>query len=117
MSLLRDLTTGRDRLVIGLEVFCPGCHRRHHVITNAEWASEQNPPWPVWGFDGNLERPTFEGSLGVYTRPDYSDGPGYYCHSFIRDGQWEFLSDCLHDLAGQTAPMVDWDDVPPDALC
>jgi hypothetical protein len=33
------------------------------------------------------------------------------CHSFIRDGHWEFLGDCAHQLAGQTVPMVplpDW---------
>jgi len=33
------------------------------------------------------------------------------CHSFVRNGQWEFLSDSAHTLAGQTVPMVplpDW---------
>lgn len=28
------------------------------------------------------------------------------CHSFLRNGQWEFLSDSTHHLAGQTVPAV-----------
>lgn len=28
------------------------------------------------------------------------------CHSFLRDGRWEFLSDSAHHLAGQTVDMV-----------
>lgn len=33
------------------------------------------------------------------------------CHSFIRKGQWEFLGDSTHALAGQNVPLVplpDW---------
>ena len=29
------------------------------------------------------------------------------CHSFLRDGRWEFLNDSAHHLAGQTVDMVD----------
>lgn len=32
------------------------------------------------------------------------------CHSFVRDGKIEFLSDCTHRLAGQTVEMEDWHD-------
>jgi hypothetical protein len=35
------------------------------------------------------------------------------CHSFIRNGQWEFLGDCAHKLAGQTVPLPPL----PDWLC
>lgn len=35
------------------------------------------------------------------------------CHSFIRNGVWEFLQDCAHPLAGQHVPMVPL----PDWLC
>ena len=28
------------------------------------------------------------------------------CHSFIRDGQWQFLADSTHALADQTVPML-----------
>lgn len=29
------------------------------------------------------------------------------CHSFLHNGQWQFLGDSAHHLAGQTVPMVD----------
>lgn len=28
------------------------------------------------------------------------------CHSFLRDGVWDFLGDCAHRMAGQKVPMV-----------
>ena len=33
------------------------------------------------------------------------------CHAYLRNGQWEFLGDSVHKLAGQTSQMVplpDW---------
>lgn len=38
--------------------------------------------------------------------------PPAVCHSFVRDGQIEFLGDCTHSLAGQTVPLpsVDFDE-------
>ena len=27
------------------------------------------------------------------------------CHHFVRDGQIQYLSDCTHNLAGQTVPL------------
>lgn len=35
--------------------------------------------------------------------------PKHVCHSFVTDGKIQFLSDCTHDLAGQTVDMVDID--------
>lgn len=37
---------------------------------------------------------------------------GYCCHHFIRNGKIEYLSDCTHDMAGQTVDVVDADDWP-----
>lgn len=31
------------------------------------------------------------------------------CHSFITDGQIQFLNDCTHPLAGQTVPLPNFD--------
>jgi hypothetical protein len=28
------------------------------------------------------------------------------CHSFVREGQIQFLGDCTHAFAGQTVPMI-----------
>ena len=35
--------------------------------------------------------------------------PDRVCHSFIINGNWQFLGDCWHDLKGQIVPMVEWD--------
>lgn len=65
-------------------------------------------PEPLWTWDGNIERPTFDPSYLVML-----DGnrEGRLCHSYIRNGCWEFLGDCYHALAGQTVdlpPLPDW---------
>lgn len=62
-----------------------------------------------WSFNGNYERPTFQPSVLVtYDGPDAGqDGaPPAVCHSFVTDGQIQFLGDCTHALAGQTVPLV-----------
>jgi len=51
-----------------------------------------------------------DGSLAV-GGPHTADPAWGNCHSFIRAGRWEFLSDCAHELAGQTVPLPpipDW---------
>ena len=157
--------------------YCPGCETAHgftvEVFTRPDGtlysARSKGQPEPVWGWDGNLERPTFNPSMLAYYTvhlcpPDYvhlvecdsddwscghkghgrawrlADGtlhsykiyeempegavevsttglphavdpPFGNCHSFLKDGQWQFLGDCAHGLAGQTVPMVplpDW---------
>ena len=32
---------------------------------------------------------------------------GVVCHSFVNDGQVQFLDDCTHELAGQTLLLLD----------
>ena len=32
----------------------------------------------------------------------------FVCHSFVVNGQIQFLPDCTHALAGQTVPIPDW---------
>jgi hypothetical protein len=74
-------------------LFCPGCKAAHRINNS-------------WDWDGNLETPTFNPSiLSILDRPVPDR-----CHSFIRDGVWDFLSDSTHDLAGQQIPMVDLPD-------
>ena len=54
--------------------------------------------------------PEGERVLG-HNAPHVADPAWGDCHSFIRNGHWEFLGDCAHSLAGQTVPMVpvpDW---------
>jgi hypothetical protein len=72
-------------------MWCPGC-KGIHAIND------------TWNYDGNAESPTISPSLLIQygSRPEDKR-----CHSFIVNGQWQFLSDCSHELAGQTVSMVD----------
>lgn len=107
---------------LGWLFYCPGCKETH-------------APSNRWQFNGNLEKPTFAPSIlvtGVNFPPndpatgDFARGSdGEYlmdadgklagctpmvCHSFVRDGQIQFLTDCTHSLAGQTVPLPDYKD-------
>lgn len=93
--------------IVRHEVWCPGCNDRHAWQT----ASGPNPQGVTWDFDGDTERPTVSPSLLVDYGPLGYAGQPRRCHSFIQNGQWRFLSDCTHHLAGQTVPMMpvgDW---------
>lgn len=80
---------------------CPGCDYRH-IIRSQRADGEQ----PKWTWNGNREHPTFQPSLRV--RGPMGDPPvDTCCHSFIRNGQLQFLNDCTHDLAGLTVPMLE----------
>lgn len=85
--------------------WCPGCDGAHQVQVG-------DGSGPRWGFDGNYDRPTLTPSINVtYNGPDAGrDGaPPAICHSFVRDGQIQFLNDCTHELAGQTVPLKPFD--------
>lgn len=77
---------------------CPGCKYDHAFISGGE-----NPGRPQWTFNGSLESPTFHPSLII------NRGHPNVCHSFVRDGQIQFLSDCHHELAGRTVDLPDWE--------
>ena len=72
-------------------IFCPAC-QTYHSINHAPGG---------WGFNGDIDKPTFEGSIGFHGE----ESGGVYCHSFVKDGQIEFLPDCGHSLAGQTVEL------------
>lgn len=89
---------------------CPGCGWPHGVQTG-------EGPGPRWGFNGNVDAPTFTPSVLVQTGSAvdpsiiWEDGdPPRICHTFITDGKIQFLSDCDHALAGQTVDIPDWND-------
>lgn len=94
---------------------CRGCGTVHTIPT-------QGDP-PVWGYNGNPEAPTFTPSIRASGRALELDAEGWWsgewkrdangetipsvCHSFITDGQVQYLSDSTHHLAGQTVPLED----------
>ncbi|MFN3381653.1 MAG: DUF6527 family protein [Runella zeae] len=76
---------------------CPGCGVGHGVWVN-------NINGPKWGFNGDMERPTFSPSIRVR---HHNNGVDVLCHSFVTDGKIYFLDDCTHDLKGYTVDMED----------
>lgn len=91
-----------------LYFWCPGCSDLHGV--------EVGQPGG-WSWNGDLVNPTVEPSVkvsgvqwdttAVFFKPRHAVAPGQpiCCHSYIRNGHWEFLEDCTHNLAGQTVPL------------
>lgn len=70
-----------------------------------------------WQWNGDTENPTVSPSILV-TYPANPDAIEEFkewrlerrCHSFIRNGKFEFCSDCSHSLAGQTVEIPEWID-------
>lgn len=71
--------------------WCKGCDCFHWV----------NDSWQITGDSNN---PTFEPS--VLVNGFRRDGQ-IRCHSFVRNGRIEYLSDSEHALAGQTIDLPD----------
>ena len=97
--ILRDAEGGR------LHFWCPGCGGVHGINVG-------EGPGPRWGWNGNVNKPTFTPSIHVRTgravdpafQPEPGDPPEV-CHSFVTDGRIQFLGDCTHALAGQTVDL------------
>jgi len=93
----------------GFIIFCPGC-KQGHLFNTVAWTrlvagdATKREAGPVWTFDGDLERPTFSPSMLVGP-----NDPPRRCHSFVKAGRIQFLSDCHHGLAGATVELPDCD--------
>ena len=106
-GVLRIIESGQ------LGFWCPGCKEIH--VVNSGWA-----------FNGNYDKPTFSPSVLVtsgHYSPNFKSGDDCWCtywkkhpeeqpvfqcercHSFVNDGQIQFLSDCTHSLVGQTVAL------------
>jgi hypothetical protein len=102
--------------------WCPGCDGPHQI-------AHGDGPGPRWGWNGSAEKPTFTPSVLVTGHgltptgqaeadawfeagnpaptPKFESAPTS-CHSFVVDGQMQFLGDCTHALAGRTVPIPPW---------
>lgn len=102
-----------------LHFWCPGCDEVHGIVHGGGG----------WTWNGDANRPTFQPSILVsYYRispegmamidrgdppppgTDRYPGRDEVCHSFVRVGSIQFLTDCTHKLAGQTVPLPAWTD-------
>lgn len=79
---------------------CPGCGRIHSLPIR----SGDGSPRPSWEFHGDAERPTLAPSI-LATWQWGREQTKHICHSFVREGMIEFLSDCTHAHAGQTMAL------------
>ena len=125
MSRAKIMTDGSLRF-FAIEIQCPAGHT-HLLPTDWTPSGMERSPHEAgraaWNFNGNLDRPTFAPSLLWRTGHFVTGTPpsdcrlckgaaaerrtSYcgVCHSFVRDGRIEFLSDCTHALAGQTVDL------------
>lgn len=95
-GILRTVEGGR------LLFWCPGCACAHSIRIG----EGEGPRWQV---NGNYDRPTFAPSIFVNPPGPYFNPGSPVCHSFVRDGQIQFLGDSTHHLAGQTVPLPEFD--------
>lgn len=100
ITRLRSWRTADGRVGERLYLWCPGCDDLHAV--------EVKDNAVKWEWDGNRDAPTISPSILVNGREPKH---GIRCHSYVKAGVWEFLSDCDHEMAGQHVPCVplpDW---------
>ncbi len=95
--------TGSDGAYQGELVECPACGYGHFFRT------VPHEGLPVWTFNGDRDKPTFSPSMLVNARTHVTNPKAILCHSFVRDGRIEFLSDCSHAMAGQTVDLPEID--------
>lgn len=55
-----------------------------------------------WSWNGSTDKPTLKPS--VLTK---GHSNRFRCHSWINDGQAQFLSDCSHEHVGQTVDLLE----------
>ena len=55
-----------------------------------------------WTWNGDIDRPTLRPS--VLSQRSFEN---MRCHTWVSDGQAQFLDDCSHELRGQTIDMLE----------
>lgn len=85
---VRVLTDEHDRP--SQYVFCPACNTIHLFDDR-------------WTFNNNYDKPTFNPSMLVKT--PQQNKRDRVCHSFVRDGQIQYLGDCTHDMSNKTVDL------------
>lgn len=84
-------------------ILCPACNCTHVFDSR-------------WSFNGDVEKPTFRPSMlekiGPFPEGSKRAGQIQVCHSYVTDGNIQFLGDCTHKYANQTLPLPDTDSKP-----
>lgn len=101
-SMIRHVDNG-GLLYDALMFCCPGCALMNHndglhiLPVNAHIKS------PSWAWNEDLERPTLTPSILTTTGKDLE----LRCHSYLVLGEFQYLSDCTHELVNQRVPIPD----------
>lgn len=74
--------------------WCNGCGYEHAFALKSEGGNHE--------FNMDLDNPTVSPSL----LQNFT--PGKLCHSFIKNGKIQYLSDCEHCLKGQTIELPEY---------
>ena len=109
MSYWKVITTKIRALGKTHYFWCPGCNRAHAIDEK-------------WKYNGNSDKPTISPSILVRGTVDLTEDEcrriinrekvipkPLICHSFVREGNIQFLPDCTHALAGKTVEIPEWD--------
>jgi hypothetical protein len=105
-----------------LSFYCKGCKEYHGIRVEGD-------VHPKWAFNGDFEKPTLSPSILIRSGHYLTGHSGScwctwnaanpekpapfkcsVCHSFVTDGKIQYLSDCTHELAGQTIELEDEED-------
>lgn len=77
---------------------CPPSYRHEEICENpSECGNQLHIKLSAAGEDPDVF---------AHPKPHIAEPAFGNCHAFLRNGQWEFLGDSAHSLAGQTAQMV-----------
>ncbi len=82
--------------------YCPACGECHWVAVGPRSVWPQNLRW---SFNGDFEKPTINPSVLVTRKMPNGETR---CHTFVREGRIQYLSDCTHALAGQTVELPEF---------
>lgn len=85
---------------IHLKIPCPIKYRQIPVIL-----SGKREGTPSWTWNGDVDKPTLRPS--IRTTCDHRSG-GIICHSWITNGQVDFLTDSTHANSGKTLDLMDF---------
>lgn len=106
MTVFAQITTLNDQTESykAIMLWCPGCEKTTSLVyvrggLHLLPVTGDPTKRPVWGWNGDLEKVTLSPSILTRNGDDI-------CHSFLKDGVWDFLPDSTHKYAGQKVPMV-----------
>lgn len=117
MAKIKRFTTADGGYHGELGFLCPGC-KEIHFINDSETELQSEEHYKamgfhrpdIWTFNNDFESPTIRASV-LTRRYCFNSATGKHdkeierCHSFVTDGNIQFLSDCQHALAGQTVEL------------